>query len=77
MLLLEGKANLRGTGAITMPSADTMAQAPAAIIERFQAVREVDLRKDTVGVEVAGEWASRKHPQTSTRVDTTQWFGSH
>ena len=65
MLLLEGNANLKGTGALTMPSADTMVQAPAAIIERFQAIREVDLREKTVGFKVAGEWAGRKRPYTS------------
>ena len=43
VLLLEGKANLKGCGTVTMPSAEDMAQAPADVIERFQTVKTVDL----------------------------------
>ena len=42
VLLLEGKANFRGCGIVTMPSADAMAQAPPDIINRFQAIKEVN-----------------------------------
>ena len=43
VLLLEGKANLKDSGTVTMPSADAMAQASPAIIDRFQAIKKVDL----------------------------------
>ena len=42
VLLLEGKANLKGCGTVTMPSADAMAQASPDIINRFQAIKEVN-----------------------------------
>ena len=42
VLLLEGKANFKGCGIVTMPSADAMAQAPPDIINRFQAIKEVN-----------------------------------
>ena len=43
MLLLEGKANLKGCGTLTMPTADAMIGAETAMFERLLAVREVDL----------------------------------
>ena len=68
MLLLEGKANLENTGAITMLSADTMAQAPAAIVERFQSIREVNLSgMSNLGGEcVAPEQHQHAHVDTRT-----------
>ena len=42
VLMMEGKANLRGCGTITMPTADAMAQASPDIINRFQAIKEVN-----------------------------------
>ena len=42
VLLLEGKANFNGCRIVTMPSADAMAQAPPDIINRFQAIKEVN-----------------------------------
>ena len=42
VLLLEGKANFEGCGTVTMPSADAMAQASPDIINRFQAIKEVN-----------------------------------
>ena len=42
VLLLEGKANLKDCGTVTMPSADAMAQASPDIINRFQAIKEVN-----------------------------------
>ena len=42
LLLLEGKANFKGCGTVTMPSADAMAQASLDIINRFQAIKEVN-----------------------------------
>ena len=43
VLLLEGKANLKGCGTVTMPSAEAMAQASPDVIARFQAIKEVNL----------------------------------
>ena len=43
VLLLEGKASLKGCGTITMPSGETMKQAPPDVLDRFQAIKEVDL----------------------------------
>ena len=43
VLLLEGKANLKNCGTVTMPSAEAMAQASPDIIKRFQAIKKVDL----------------------------------
>ena len=53
VLLLEGKANFKGCGTVTMPSAEAMAQADPDIIQRFQAITKVDLRGMT---NLAGEW---------------------
>ena len=41
-LLLEGKADFKDCGTVTMPSADAMAQASPDIINRFQAIKEVN-----------------------------------
>ena len=43
VLLLEGKANLKDTGTITLPPADVMEQAPADLKERFDAIESIDL----------------------------------
>jgi hypothetical protein len=43
VLLLEGKANLKNCGTVTMPSAEAMAQASPDVIKRFQAIEKVDL----------------------------------
>ena len=43
VLLLEGKANLRDCGEVTMPSSEMMAQAPPDVTKRFESVSEVDL----------------------------------
>ena len=43
VLLIEGKANLKDTGAITLPSPDDIEQAPAELKERFDAIESVDL----------------------------------
>ena len=43
VLLLEGKANLKHTGAITLPSDDDIEQAPADLKERLLAIESVDL----------------------------------
>ena len=43
VLLLEGKANFRGTGTITAPSPDAIKQAPADLKERLDAIESVDL----------------------------------
>ena len=43
VLLLEGKANLRDCGEVTMPSSEMMAQAPPDVIKRIESVEAVDL----------------------------------
>ena len=43
VLLLEGNANLRNCGTIIMPSGKTMKQAPPDVLDRFQAIKEVNL----------------------------------
>ena len=43
VLLFEGKANLKNTGAITLPSHDVIEQAPADLKERLVAIKSVDL----------------------------------
>ena len=43
VLLLEGKANLMECGTVTMPSAEAMAQASPDVINRFQAIKVVNL----------------------------------
>ena len=43
VLLLEGKANFKGTGTITAPSLDAIKQAPADLKERLDAIEVVDL----------------------------------
>ena len=43
VLLLEGKANFKGTGTITLPTADVIEPAPADLKERINAIESVDL----------------------------------
>ena len=43
VLLFEGKANLKNTGAITLPPDDVIEQAPADLKERLVAIKSVDL----------------------------------
>ena len=57
VLLLEGKANLKHTGAITLPSDDDIEQAPADLKERLLAIESVDLS----GLKnLGGKWACFK-----------------
>ena len=44
VLLFEGKANLKNTGAITLPSDDVIEQAPADLKERLVAIKSVNLK---------------------------------
>ena len=55
VLLLEGKANLKGCGTLHLPSSDALQQAPPEVVDRLDAIKEVDLRKENVGFEVTGE----------------------
>ena len=58
VLLLEGKADLKGCGTVTMPSAEAMAQASPDVINRFQAIKKVNLN----GMEnLAGECVRFMH----------------
>ena len=43
VLLLEGKANLKNTGTITLPAADVIEQASTDLKERFDAIDSIDL----------------------------------
>ena len=57
VLLLEGNANLKDTGAITLPSDDDIEQAPADLKERLLAIESVDLS----GLKnLGGKWACFK-----------------
>ena len=57
VLLLEGKANLKDTGPISLPPADIMEQAPADLKERLLAIESVDLS----GLKnLGGKWACFK-----------------
>ena len=63
VLLLEGKANFEGCGTVTMPSADAMAQASPDIINRFQAIKEVNFSgMNNLAGELCGLRAARKEP---------------
>ena len=55
VLLLEGKANLKGCDTLELPSSDAMNQASPDVIDRLHAIKEVDLRKDKIGFYVAGK----------------------
>ena len=55
VLLLEGKADFKGCGSLHVPSSDALQQAPPEVVDRLHAIKEVDLRKETIGFEVAGE----------------------
>ena len=54
MLLLEGKANLKGCDTLKLPSSDAMNQASPDVIDRLHAIKEVDLTKNKIGFSVAG-----------------------
>ena len=61
VLLLEGKANLKNCGTVTMPSAEAMAQASPDVIDRFQAIEKVDLSgMSNLAGELRGPRASPK-----------------
>ena len=66
-LLLEGHANLKGCGVLTLPSAKAIAQADLAVVERIQAVREVDL-SDGLSNMAAGP--STQHPRPTSKPFT-------
>ena len=67
--LVECKSNFDGCGTLGLPSADDIDRIPAAITKRLEAIKEVDLRKETVGFTVAG--ASHTHPHTCARTRGT------
>ena len=54
MLLLEGKANLKGCGTLNLPSGDAISQASSDVIDRLHAIKSVDLTEQKVGFKVAG-----------------------
>ena len=54
VLLLEGKANLKGCGTLELPSSDAMNQSSPDVIDRLHAIKEVDLTKSKIGFSVAG-----------------------
>ena len=54
VLLLEGKAKLKGCDTLKLPSSDAMNQASPDVIDRLHAIKEVDLTKNTIGFSVAG-----------------------
>ena len=58
VLLLEGKANLKDTGTITLPSPDVIDQAPADLKERFDATESIDF-SGLKNLEI-GRWACSK-----------------
>ena len=55
LLLLEGQADFSFFGTLSLPSLETMNQAPPDVIDRLNAIKEVDLTKQKVGCSVAGE----------------------
>ena len=52
--LLEGKAHFKGCVKFSLPSSDVTARASPDLKKRLLAIESVDLRKDTLGFEVAG-----------------------
>ena len=54
LLLLEGKADFKGCGTLLLPSHKAFEQASSDVMERLSAIKSVDLRKNVVGFEVAG-----------------------
>ena len=71
MQLLEGKANfLKNCGiTVTMPSADAMAQASPDIINRFQAIKEVNFSGMKLKT-LAGELLARGLPRAARHENT-------
>ena len=55
LLLLEGQADFSFFGTLSLPSLETMNQAPPDVIDRLNAIKEVDLTVKKVGFTVAGE----------------------
>ena len=54
VLILEGKANLKGCDTLELPSSDAMNQASPDVIDRLHAIKVVDLTKNKIGFSVAG-----------------------
>ena len=59
VLLIEGKANLKDTGAITLPSSWDIERAPADLKERFDTIESVDF-SGLKNVKEIGGWACSK-----------------
>ena len=55
LLVLEGQADFSFFGTLSLPSLETMNQAPPDVIDRLNAIKEVDLTGQKVGCSVAGE----------------------
>ena len=55
LLLLEGQADFSFFETLSLPSLETMNQAPPDVIDRLNAIKEVDLTYKKVGFTVAGE----------------------
>ena len=54
LLLLEGKAKFKGCTTLHLLSRKALEQASSDVIKRLSAIESVDLRKDAVEFEVAG-----------------------
>ena len=54
VLLLEGKANLMGCDTLELPSSDAMNQASPDVIDRLHAIKEVNLSRSKIDINVAG-----------------------
>ena len=53
-ILLEEEIDLRGFGALRMPSQDAIEQAPSNVVDRLRAIKSIDLTQNKIGVEIAG-----------------------
>ena len=71
VLLLEGKANLKGCGTLTCSSDDDIAHAPTLLTDRLKAIKKVDLREDTIGFKIEGAVSmytqARTHPSRALK----------
>ena len=54
VMLLEEEIDLRGFGALRMPSQDAIEQAPSNVVDRLRAIKSIDLTKDKIGFGIAG-----------------------
>ena len=55
VLLVEGKANMKGCGTLSLPSNADMTNAPITVTSRLTSITTANLKKAQIGFDVEGQ----------------------